>query len=123
MMSLTFLILLRGAPAFLPCERSWRKKRVELFMRNQSSCWWYDFRMRGKRYRASTKEKNKTAAEEKAAKVFLELTEGKTPAFAKKCPLLTELAESFESLLEKTTKLEPDSKRYYRNGWRLLKET
>jgi hypothetical protein len=40
---------------------------VKLFRKNKSKYYWYDFTVRGKRYRGSTKETNETRAEKAAA--------------------------------------------------------
>ena len=50
---------------------------MELFRRENSRCWWYDFTIRGTRFRGSTKERNRTAAYAKAAVIFAELSSGK----------------------------------------------
>src|ERR1700740_2835321 len=44
-----------------PCGLQWRKL-VELFRKNDSRFYWYDLKIRGKRYRGSTKETNKKKA-------------------------------------------------------------
>src|SRR6266567_2210522 len=53
----------------LPCGLQWRKL-VELFRKKDSKFYWYDFKVRGKRYRRSTKETNKKRAEKIAAKAL-----------------------------------------------------
>jgi len=58
---------------------------VELVKRKNSHCWWYDFTVRGERFRGSTKETNKAAASAKAAQL---LAEGQRPAINKKAPVL-----------------------------------
>ena len=40
---------------------------VELFRKNKSKYFWYDFTVRGERYRGSTKETNETRAQKAAA--------------------------------------------------------
>lgn len=40
---------------------------VELFRKNKSKYYWYDFTVRGERYRGSTKETNETRAQKVAA--------------------------------------------------------
>jgi integrase len=95
---------------------------VELFKRKNSSCWWYDFTVRGERFRGSTKESNKTAASAKAAQLLTQLVEGRMPAISKKAPVLTELASRFLAYVD-NSKLADKSKIYLRSGWRLLKDT
>jgi integrase len=95
---------------------------VELFKRKNSNCWWYDFTVRGERYRGSTKERNKTAASAKAARLLTEITDDDRPVYMKKSPVLSVLAERFMSFLN-NAKLEEKSKIYLRSGWRLLQRT
>ena len=40
---------------------------MKLFRKNYSKYYWYDFTVRGKRYRGSTKETNETRAQKAAA--------------------------------------------------------
>jgi integrase len=94
---------------------------VELFRRKNSRCWWYDFTVRGERFRGSTKEKNKTAAQSKAAQLFTEISAGAHHA-NRRAPHLSEFAVRFLSFIE-NAKLAGKSKDYLRNGWRLLQAT
>ena len=95
---------------------------MELFRRESSLCWWYDFTVRGTRFRGSTKERNKTAAYAKAAVIFTELSSGKGYYTNRKAPYLAEFAERFLNFVE-NAKLAPKSQVYLRNGWRLLERT
>jgi integrase len=95
---------------------------VELFKRKKSRCWWYDFTVRGERFRGSTKETNKTAAYAKAAQLLTEIAEGREQHCGKKAPLLSEFADRFLAYVD-NAKLADASKDYLRNGWRLLKRT
>src|SRR5882724_7011492 len=121
MMSRSFLASSRGTPAYLPCERSWRIV-VELFRRQNSRFWCYDFTVRGERFRGSTKETHKTAAQAMAAQLFTEVAVGKDYRTCRKAPQLSEFAIRFLSFVEKA-KLADKSKDYLRNGWRLLEMT
>ena len=62
-----------------PCGLQWRKL-VELFRKKDSRFYWYDFKVRGKRYRGSTrgstKETNKKRAGSIAALRFSQAIEG-----------------------------------------------
>lgn len=94
---------------------------MELFRRKNSRCWWYDFTVRGERFRGSTKERNKTAAQAKAAQLLTEISAGAYRA-NRRAPYLSEFAARFLSFVE-NAKLAEKSKDYLRNGWRLLQAT
>jgi transposase len=94
---------------------------VELFRKNKSKYYWYDFTVRGERYRGSTKETNETRAQ-KAASLKLAATIKGSDPLDRKPPTLREYAKDFLQWAE-TGRLEADSRRYYRNGWRLLEQT
>ena len=104
----------------LPCERSWRSS-VNLFKRPDHPYWWYDFTVRGERFRGSTKETRKAAAFGKAATLLAAVAEGKSQT-NKKAPVLSAFVERFMSYVD-NAKLAEKSKSYLRNGWRLLEQT
>jgi hypothetical protein len=95
---------------------------VDLFRRKNSHCWWYDFTVRGKRFRGSTKERNKTAASAKAAQLLTEIAAGRNYHCGRKSPQLTEFAVRFLTYVD-NAKFADKSKDYLRNGWRLLNGT
>jgi integrase len=78
--------------------------------------------VRGERFRGSTKETNKTAAQAKAAQLFTEIAAGKDYRTCRKAPQLSEFATRFLGFVE-NAKLADKSKDYLRNGWRLLERT
>ena len=94
---------------------------MELFKKSDSRFYWYDFTVRGNRYRGSTKETNKKRAEKIAALKLSHTIEGKDP-LDRKAPSLQEFSTRFLGWLESGT-LALQSKKYYRNGWRLLSRT
>lgn len=94
---------------------------MELFRRKNSSSWWYDFAVGGKRFRGSTKEKTKTRAAAKAALIMAQAMDGNDP-LPRKIPVLEDFAVRFFEWVA-TTSLEPKTKIYYRTGWRLLSGT
>ena len=104
----------------LPCERSWRSS-VNLFKRPDHPYWWYDFTVRGERFRGSTKETRKAAAFGKAATLLAAVAEGKSQT-NKKAPVLSAFVVRFMSYVD-NAKLAEKSKSYLRNGWRLLEQT
>jgi integrase len=94
---------------------------VKLFRKNNSKYYWYDFTVRGERYRGSTKETNETRALKAAALKLAATIKGSDP-LDRKPPTLREYSKDFLQWVE-TGRLEADSRRYYRNGWRLLEQT
>ena len=94
---------------------------VELLRRNKSKYYWYDFTVRGERYRGSTKETNETRAQKAAALKLAATIKGSDP-LDRKPPTLREYSRDFLEWVA-TGRLEPDTRRYYRNGWRLLEQT
>jgi len=94
---------------------------VKLFRKPNSRFYWYDFTVRGHRYRRSTQE-TKLARAAKAASVKLgSVIEGTDP-FPSKPSVLSDFAERFDTWVE-DGRLEEKTKKFYRNGWRLLKAT
>jgi hypothetical protein len=94
---------------------------VKLFRKPNSRFYWYDFTVRGHRYRRSTQE-TKLARAAKAASVKLgSVIEGTDP-FPSKPSVLSDFAERFDTWVE-DGRLEKKTKKFYRNGWRLLKAT
>ena len=94
---------------------------VELFRKKDSRFYWYDFKLRGKRYRRSTKETNKKRAV-KIAALKLSQAMGGTGLMDRKAPTVQEFSIRFLSWVESAT-LAGKSKAYYCNGWRLLSMT
>jgi integrase len=94
---------------------------VNLFRRSGHPYWWYDFTVRGERFRGSTKETRKTAAFGKAATLLAAIAEGKSQT-NKKAPVLSAFVVRFMSYVD-NAKLADKSKSYLRNGWRLLEQT
>jgi integrase len=94
---------------------------VELFRKKDSKFYWYDFKVRGKRYRRSTKETNKKRAE-KIAAIKLSQAMGGTGLLDRRAPSLQGLSTGFLNWVESAA-LARKSKKYYCNGWRLLSKT
>jgi hypothetical protein len=101
--------------------RAARRKLVKLFRKPNSRFYWYDFTVRGHRYRRSTQE-TKLARAAKAASVNLASVIEGTDQFPSKPNVLSEFAERFDTWVE-DGRLEEKTKKFYRNGWRLLKAT
>jgi hypothetical protein len=104
----------RGTHELLPCGLL-GGDLVKLFRKNKSKYYWYDFTVRGERYRGSTKETNETRAQ-KAASLKLAATIKGSDPLDRKPPTLREYAKDFLQWVA-TGRLESDTRRYYRNGW------
>lgn len=91
---------------------------MKLFKKPKSKFYWYDFTVRGQRYRGSTNE-TKTARASKIAGLKLAQVVEDTDPLPRKAPVLLEFSRRFLEWLEKVT-LEEKTKTYYREGWRLL---
>jgi len=94
---------------------------VKLFTKKDSSFYWYDFNVRGTRYRGSTKETNRKRAEKVAALKLSQILERRDP-LDKKSRSLLEVSTRFLDWVESGV-LAIKSKKYYHNGWRLLLST
>ena len=69
---------LGGTHELLPCGLL-GGDLVELFRKNKSKYYWYDFTVRGERYRGSTKETNETRAQKAAALKLAATVKGSDP--------------------------------------------
>ena len=94
---------------------------MELFRKSDSRFYWYDFKVRGKRYRGSTKETNKRRAGRIGA-LRLAQALGSTGLLDRKAPSLLECSTQFLAWVT-TAALASKTKKYYANGWRLLSST
>ena len=94
---------------------------MQVFRKENSKYWWYDFTIRGRRYRGSAKETNENRAIKIASLKLAAAMDGSDP-INRKPPTLRQVSERFLEWI-KTARLEPDSRRYYENGWRLLQQT
>jgi len=117
MMSAFFWSISRRTHELLPCGLQWRKL-VKLFKKPKTPFYWYDFTVRGRRHRGSTQETKAHRAAKIAGLKLAEALQHNDP-LDRKAPILREFASRFLEWV-KTARLEPDSRRYYRNGWRLL---
>jgi peptidase S58-like protein len=90
-----------------------------MFRKPKSKFYWYDFTVRGQRYRGSTQETNATRATKVASLKFAGVIEGTDPLPTKPFTL-GEFSQRFLAWVD-DARLEDATKTYYRNGWRLLK--
>jgi hypothetical protein len=101
--------------------RAARRKLVKLFKKPKSKFFWYDFTVRGRRYRASTQETKSVRALKAASLKLASVMENPDP-IPSKPTALGEFAERFLAWVD-TARLEEMTRKFYRNGWRLLKAT
>ena len=94
---------------------------MEVFKQKKSKFWWYDFAVRGKRFRRSTGETNKNRAEKIASLKFSEICEHGDP-LPRKAPTVLEVSKRFLESVD-DSRLVENSKLYYHRGWRLLSKT
>ena len=94
---------------------------MKLFKKPNSKFYWYDFTARGCRYRGSTQETKSVRALQVASLKLASAMENTDP-LPSKPPVLGELAERFLDWVN-SSRLEEKTKKFYRNGWRLLKAT
>jgi len=94
---------------------------VKLFKKPKSKFFWYDFTVRGRRCRASTQE-TKSVRALKAASLKLASVMENTDPLPSKPTALGEFAERFLAWVD-SARLEEMTRKFYRNGWRLLKAT
>ena len=94
---------------------------MKLFKKPKSKFYWYDFTVRARRYRGSTQE-TKSVRALKAASLKLASVMENTDPFPSKPTALGEFTERFLAWVD-NGRLEEKTKKFYRNGWRLLKAT
>jgi len=94
---------------------------VKLFKKTKSRFYWYDFTVRRRRYRGSTQETKSVRALKVASLKLASATENTDP-LPRKPTALGELADRFLAWVG-SARLEEKTKKFYRNGWRLLKAT
>jgi hypothetical protein len=101
--------------------RAARRKLVRLFKKPKSKFYWYDFTVRGRRYRASTQETKSVRALQIASLKLASVLE-RTDPLPTKPAVLQEFADRFFNWVNHG-RLEEKTRKFYRNGWRLLKST
>jgi len=94
---------------------------VKLFKKPKSKFYWYDFTVRGRRYRGSTQE-TKSVRALQAASLKLASSIENTDLLPSKPTVLGEFANRFLTWVD-NGRLEDKTRKSYRNGWRLLKAT
>ncbi len=92
-----------------------------LFKKRRSKYWYFDFTVRGRRYRGSTKETKEARANKVAGLKLAAAMEGTDPLDRKPPTLLVFSGQFLEWV--RTARLDTDTQRYYQNGWKLLQAT
>ena len=94
---------------------------MKLFRKPKSKFYWYDFTVRGRRYRGSTQETKSVRALKIASLKLASVIENTDPLPSKPIAL-GDFAVRFLAWVD-NARLEEMTRRFYRNGWRLLKAT
>jgi hypothetical protein len=101
--------------------RAARRKLVKLFRKPKSKFYWYDFTVRGSRYRGSTQETRSVRALQVASLKLASVME-RTDPLPRNPAVLQMFAARFLEWVD-NSRLEEKTRKFYRNGWRLLKAT
>src|SRR5262244_3486358 len=101
--------------------RAARRRLVKLFRKPKSKFYWYDFTVRGRRYRASTQQTKSVRALQAASLKLASAMENTDPLPTKPI-VLGDFADRFPTWVD-SGRLEDKTRKSYRNGWRLLKGT
>jgi integrase len=91
-------------------------------LKKRGRYWWFLCTIQGRRIRQSTKETKRERAELVAQSQMLKLKDHSIDAVFLKAPTLQQFSGEFLQWVE-SCPLDPDTKRYYTNGWRLLSQT
>jgi integrase len=94
---------------------------VKLFRKPKSTFYWYDFPVRGRRYRGSTQETKAVRASKVAGLKLAQVVKG-ADQLPNKPTALQEFSQRFLAWVGDVS-LEDKTRTYYRNGWRLLRTT
>jgi integrase len=93
---------------------------VALYKRGQF--WHYEFQVNGNRYRGSTKQTIQARARQVEVRKMQEAQENGYSPMPRKPPILRDFAAAVLKRFDNSS-LDPDTKRYYRNGWSRLEAT
>ena len=84
--------------------------------------WHYEFQVNGNRYRGSTKQTTEARAPQIEVRKMQEAQENGYSPMPRKAPILRDFAAAVLRTFDNSS-LDPDTKRYYRNGWSRLEAT
>jgi integrase len=88
--------------------------------------WHYEFMIDGQKYRGTTKETVKSRANTVEALLIAEVRNGGGNVNLRRAPVLRDFSTRFLAFVDAETAaghLDPDTKRYYHYGWKLLEGT
>lgn len=91
---------------------------MKLFKKVNSAFYWYDFAVRGRRYRGSTKEANEARAAKIAGLKLAQAIQSHDP-LPRRSPILGQFAKEFLKWVAEARR-EEKTKIYYRSGCRIL---
>ena len=86
------------------------------------STWHYSFYWGGRRYRGSTQQRQRARAERVQAEAMAKVREQPNVRLTGRTPPLSEFAQRFLAWVNEAD-MEPKTKAYYHNGWRVLSKT
>ena len=95
-------------------------------LKKRGKYWHYEFMIDGRKFRGSTKEKGKTRAIAVEASLMTSVRTTVGGVNFKKAPVLRDFSTRFLKFVDAETEaghLDPDTKKYYHYGWKLLDET
>ncbi len=95
----------------------------ELYRKKRSPFWYYTITVNGQRVRGSTKETRKVNAQLVLDEKRLKAREQGVASLIRKAPTLAEFSVQFLKWVEDSHSIQPQTKRFYRHGWDLLKVT
>lgn len=93
---------------------------MRLYTQPRSPYLFFDVHVDGKRHRISTKETTQRAAQKSADDYMLRLGSGEAGGRKHPAPTLQTFSERFFQWADNTSTLEPNTKKFYAYGWRLL---
>lgn len=85
--------------------------------------WHYRFSYKGHRYEGSTEETDRRRADLVEKDEYAKAKEERVNPIFRKAPTLEKFSETFLDWVDKSPKLKPKTRKYYRNGWRLVKDS
>lgn len=97
--------------------------KMSLYKRKGSPYYWCDLTLRGKRVKVSTKQITKYLAGIVESEMRMKALREGIDSLTRKSPTLEAFSAEFLRWVEATNSIEPQTKRCYRNGWRLLSGT
>jgi integrase len=95
-------------------------------IKQRGEYWHYEFMIDGQRYRGSTKESVKSRAKTFESLLIADIRNNSGNVSMRRAPELRDFAQRFLHFVDAQTvsgQLDPDTKRYYNYGWKMLEGT